>query len=193
MSSGDDAFPVVDFPDTEDDASSRRSRRRTRREQRRSAMHRGTQLNIVSLIDVFAVLVFFLLSGASITAGRYQQLPVAMPATAQAQNPEPESEPLLLSVTLLEDSVVVADHSGELARLPRTVEQSDLHRSLSDMLAGIKAANPDESHATLRVASGIAYADIVNVMDIISRFPGEARAMFPDISLGDVLAGEVIR
>lgn len=191
------AIDDVDVLPSDDEAfTSRCRRRRARRTQRRSRMHRGTQLNIVSLIDVFAVLVFFLLSGASITAGRYQQMELAMPTSSSALVEPPveqASAPLLLTVTLLQDHIVVADAGGELARFSLSESPEKTDRSLSEMLAGIKASHPQEQSATLRVASNIDYGKIVKVMDLLSRAPDSGAAMFPNISLGDALMAEVTR
>ena len=96
------------------------SRRKRRLERHQRMRARAVHLNIVSLIDVFAVLVFFLLTTASITAAKLNVVDLNLPSADQQLTPD--KPPLQLSVTLRKNELVVSDRNGALRRLANTPE-----------------------------------------------------------------------
>src|SRR3546814_2161790 len=87
---------------------SRQSRRLERHQRMRA---RAVSLNIVSMIDVFAVLVFFLLVSSSITAAKLNVINLNLPSPDQQTTPD--KPPLQLTITRSEE------HTSELQSLMR--------------------------------------------------------------------------
>lgn len=164
---------------------SRRARRLERHQRLRA---RAVHLNIVSLIDVFAVLVFFLLTTASITAAKLNIIDLNLPSADQKLTPD--KPPLQLTVTLRHGSLDVSDRAGGLRRLQNTPEGYNV-QALGDLLVNVKKSAPAETSVTLLLEPDIPYDDLIKVMDAARFTPAEARAaglpseMFPNVSLGD--------
>lgn len=168
---------------------SRRSRRLERHQRMRS---RSAALNIVSMIDVFAVLVFFLLVSSSITAAKLNVIDLNLPSANQQTRPD--KPPLQLTITLRKNGLDVSDRNGGLRRLDNTPEGYNL-QALADLLVEVKKSAPAENDLTLLLEADIPYDDLVRIMDTARFAPAEARAaglpaeMFPNVSLGDALTG----
>jgi biopolymer transport protein ExbD len=165
-----------------------RKARRTRRLQRHLRRGGNEELNIVSMIDVFAVLVFFLLTASSIAASRLNVLSLNLPTNDQST--PPEKLPLQLSISLLPGTLVVSDRNGAIRQLDNTPAGYNI-QALSEVLVEAKKAAPSENSITLLVAPDVPYEDVVKVMDAARLTPAEARdlglprELFPLISLGD--------
>lgn len=163
--------------------------RRRRLERNATLRLRTVHLNIVSLIDVFAVLVFFLLVNSSLAAARLNVIALELP-TVDAAPATPGGQALNLQVTLRADGLVVADRNGILRRIDRTVRGHDL-ALLSETLLQAKQAAPQERSLTLLLEPDTAYDDLVQVMDAARLVPpaartsGGPRELFPLIALGD--------
>lgn len=170
---------------------SRKSRRQDRHHRVRS---RAVELNIVSMIDVFAVLVFFLLVSSSLAASRLNVISLNLPSPDQAVTP-PEEQPLQLTITVRRDGLVVSDRKGALRSLANTPDGYNV-QALADVLVEAKKAAPAENSVTVLLEPDIAYDNLVKVMDAARLAPAEARAaglpreMFPNISIGDAAAPE---
>ncbi len=178
--------PAALVPDDGDDVP--RKARRSRRLSRHLKRGGSEELNIVSMIDVFAVLVFFLLVSSSITASRLNVLTLNLPSNDQT---EPDKEPpLQLSVTMLPDALVVSDRNGAVRKLDSTPAGYNIE-ALSEVLVSIKKAAPKETVITLLISPDVAYDNVVKVMDAARLAPSDAqklglpREMFPQISIGD--------
>lgn len=170
-----------------------KSPRHIRRMQRHNRMRaRAVHLNIVSMIDVFAVLVFFLLLSASLAADRLNALGLDLPSPDQAP---PQQQPQkVLTVVIRKDRLELADRSGAVKLIPNTAEGHDF-RTLANDLAAIKQAQPASEDITLLLESDVAYDVLVQTMDAARTLPygmqiGESRSrdMFPLISIGDAPA-----
>lgn len=167
-----------------------RQSRRLERHQRMRA--RAVSLNIVSMIDVFAVLVFFLLVSSSITAAKLNVISLNLPSPDQQI--KPDKPPLLLTVTLHKSSLDVSDRNGGLRHLDNTPEGYNL-QALADLLVEVKKTAPAEDTVTLLLEPDIPYDDLIRIMDTTRFTPAEARAaglpaeMFPNVSLGDAPGG----
>jgi len=173
--------------DDGDDAP--RKARRSRRLERHLKRGGAEELNIVSMIDVFAVLVFFLLVNSSIAASQLNVLSLNLPAADQTASP-PDDEKLALSVSILPDSLVVADRNGAVRKLDNTAEGYNVS-ALAETLVEIKKTAPKEDSITLLISPDVAYDDVVKVMDAARLTPAAAKSMglpsemFPLISIGD--------
>ncbi|MGH8447566.1 MAG: ExbD/TolR family protein [Solimonas sp.] len=149
-------------------------------------------LNIVSMIDVFAVLVFFLLVSSSITAAKLNVINLNLPSPDQQA--VPDKPPLQLTVTLRKNGLDVSDRNGSLRHLDNTPEGYNV-QALGDLLVEVKKTAPAENSVTLLLEADIPYDDLIRIMDAARFAPAEARAaglpleMFPNVSLGDAPKG----
>lgn len=171
--------------------SSRRNRRVERLARTRA---RAVHLNIVSLIDVFAVLVFFLLVSSSLAAARLNVISLNLPSPDQTQAPQDEV-PLQLTVTVRAGRLEVSDSRGAVRHLANTPAGYNV-QALSDLLVEAKKASPKENSVTVLMEPDIPYDVLVQIMDAARLTPAEARAgglpreLFPQISIGDAAAGD---
>lgn len=166
--------------------------RKNKREARLGKLRaRDNELNIVSMIDVFAVLVFFLLVSSSVAASRLNVIGLNLPSP-DALPPAPQEQPLALTVVLRAGGLTVSAR-GNAQDIPKTPEGYALD-ALSNFLVEVKKNNPTEQSITVLMEPEIAYDDLVRVMDAARLAPAEARAqglpreMFPSIALGDAAA-----
>jgi biopolymer transport protein ExbD len=154
---------------------------------------RPAELMLVPMIDIFTVLVTFLLMTAVFSRTVIMELKLPAPGNNFTEPPQG----LQLEVVLRKDSLVVQDRrTGVLNTLPRAADAKayDLAK-LSEYLQFVKSRYPDKTEATLLLEPEVPYDDLVQVMDSVriveQRSPsGQLVQMelFPDVSLGD--AGE---
>lgn len=166
-----------------------KSSHRIRRMQRMNRVRsRAVHLNLVSMIDVFAVLVFFLLLSASLAADRLNALNLDLPSPDASQAQQPKK---IVSVTIRKNELELSDLEGTLTHIPNNAGGRDLP-TLSARLSEIKLRKPSEEQITLLMEPDVAYEVLVQVMDAARTLPagvqlesGPSRDMFPLISIGD--------
>lgn len=154
---------------------------------------RPGELMLVPMIDIFTVLVTFLLMTAvfSRTVIMELKLPGADAAFAE---PPPGLE---LEVILRQGGIVVADRrGGVLESFGRADADADYDLDgLSQYLQFVKSKYPDKTDATLLLEKDISYDTLVQVMDTLriveqhqdgQLVQGE---LFPDVSIGDAPGG----
>jgi biopolymer transport protein ExbD len=148
---------------------------------------RPSELLLVPMIDIFTVLVTFLLMTAVFSKTVVLQL--NLPAS-QAEFKDPP-QGLQLEVLVRKDQIQVADrNTGPLATMPNVQTGYD-YATLTEYLKRVKAKFPDKTDATLLLESDIPYDILVQVMDHVRVFeveqgPTTVQAeLFPDISIGD--------
>ncbi|MBA4284599.1 MAG: biopolymer transporter ExbD [Xanthomonadaceae bacterium] len=172
------------FDDADDEA--RPQGRRARRLRRQLRLQRDDELNIVSMIDVFAVLMFFLLVTSSISAARLNVLALDLPARAAQADAAPARRP---SIRLLETALLADIGDGRVQRLDVT----DAPR-LAALLLRARQRAPRQDGIDLLVAPDVAYDRVVAVIDamravtpqaIAAGFPGE---LFPKLAIGEAVA-----
>ncbi len=163
--------------------------RKTRRMERHQKIRaRVVHLNIVSMIDVFAVLVFFLLVSSSIAAARLNVIGLNLPSPDVSV--KPDKEPLRLTVTVRKTGLAVTDRAGNQRDLANTPDGYNF-QALSDLLVEVKKSAPTEKGVTLLLEADVVYDNVVKLMDAVRLTPAEARAaglpkeLFPQISIGD--------
>jgi biopolymer transport protein ExbD len=144
-------------------------------------------LNIVPMIDMMVILVFFLIFTAVFSKTNILQLNLP----ASSTNPAPPLPPgLKLEVIVHPDGIVVNDrNSGPLKTLPNTANGYDLD-GLSLYMRQVKSQYPDMTDAIVLLSPNIAYDSLVQVMDAVRVYelpvqPFSKAELFPDISLGD--------
>jgi biopolymer transport protein ExbD len=153
-----------------------------------------SQLLLVPMIDIFTVLVTFLLMTAVFSRTVILQLDLPPPQT-EFKEPPPG---LQLEVMVRKDQLMVADrNSGPLHAVPNTPQGYD-YDALAEYLKFVKTKFPDKTDATILLEPDTAYDTLVQVMDHVRVFEvGEGAAtvqaeLFPDISIGDAPAAGVV-
>jgi biopolymer transport protein ExbD len=162
--------------------------RLARRQARNHARYRGrNEINIVPMLDIFTILLFFLIFTAVFSRTHIVELNLP----AKSSEPLRLPEGLVLEVVVRKDGLVVQDkNSGPLQPLPKTAQGYDFD-GLSAYLSRVKARFPDMKAATVLLEQDIPYDTIVATMDAVRSYVGTldgkpARGeLFPQISLGD--------
>ncbi len=150
------------------------------------------ELLLVPMIDIFTVLVTFLLMTAVFSRTVILQLNLPPPNTVFREPPPG----LQLEVMVRKDLLQVADrNSGPLATIPNTQTGYD-YGALTDYLKRVKAKFPDKTDATILLEPDTPYDTLVQVMDRVRVFEvnqgmsSVQAELFPDISIGDAPIAE---
>src|SRR5262249_40772117 len=152
------------------------------------------QLLLLPMIDIFTVLVTFLLMTAVFS--RTVILQLNLPASqTEFRDPPPG---LVLEVMVRKDQLQVADrNSGPLATLPNTAG-GDNYDGLTEDLKRVKAKFPEKTDATILLEPDTPYDTLVQVMDrgrVFGDGPGANLVqadLSPDISIGDAPATDSV-
>lgn len=146
-----------------------------------------SELLLVPMIDIFTVLVTFLLMTAVFSRTVIIELKLP-PANTEYKEPPPG---LQLEVVVRADSLLVDDaKSGPLAPFPNKDGAYDFD-GLSKYLQLVKSKFPDKTDATVLLDPNIPYDTMVQVMDRVRVLEVNAGLnvvqyeLFPDISIGD--------
>ena len=143
--------------------------RKQRRELRTNKLlSREAELNIVSMIDVFAVLVFFLLVSSSLAAQRLNVINLNLPAPDKTT--APEEQKLQLTAVVRKGVIEVSDSRGAVRNIVNTPEGYNL-QALSDLLVEVKKTKPSEQNIVLMMEADVVYDDMVKIMDAIRLTP----------------------
>jgi biopolymer transport protein ExbD len=170
----------------------RRTSYQARKMQRR--LRRPAELLLVPMIDIFTVLVTFLLMTAvfSRTVILQLNLPASM---ADASDPPPG---LQLEVMVRKDQLMVADrNSGPLRLIANKEDGSYNFDELTDYLKLVKYKYPEKTEATILLEPDTPYDTLVQVMDRVRLYETSEglstvqAELFPDISIGDAPAMNV--
>jgi biopolymer transport protein ExbD len=164
--------------------STRQARARLIRRLRRD---NGEALNLVPMIDIFTVLVTFLL----MTAVFYRTVILELNLPTAQNNDTPPPPTLQLEVLVRKAKIQVADRgSGLLQEFPNGAQGYDL-AALSGFLQRVKQRFPEKMDATILLEPDIPYDTLVQVMDtvrVVDQKQGERTVqaeLFPEISIGD--------
>jgi biopolymer transport protein ExbD len=150
--------------------------------------HQGRDdLNIVPMIDMMVILVFFLIFTAVFSKTNILQL--NLPAS---NNTTPLDLPkgLKLEVIIRPNDLVVNDrNSGPLKVLENTANGYDLE-NLSVFMRRVKSQYPAMTDATILPGPAVSYDTLVQVMDAVRIYqlpvaPFSKAELFPDIAIAD--------
>jgi biopolymer transport protein ExbD len=164
---------------------------------RNHAKYKGrNDLNIVPMIDMMVILVFFLLFTAVFSNTNVLELNLPAPNSSV---PDLEKG-LQLEVIVRQNGIEVADrNSGVLRMLPKKEGEYD-YAGLSSFLQDVKAKYPAVLAASVLLEPDIPYDVLVQTMDNTRVWQNRAGAglqnveLFPDISVGDApLTGAAAR
>jgi biopolymer transport protein ExbD len=157
------------------------------RVRRNHARYRGRhEINVVPMVDMMLILLFFLIFSAVFTKTNILELNLPGADTAVPDLPQG----LNLEVIIRKSGIEIADRgTGLLRTLPLTGEAYDL-KGMSDYLQLVKSRYPDKTDATILLEQDIEYDTLVKVMDTVRVFqvPGsqwDMAELFPDVSVGD--------
>ncbi|HEY5809820.1 MAG TPA: biopolymer transporter ExbD [Povalibacter sp.] len=157
------------------------------RVRRNHARYRGRhEINVVPMIDMMIILVFFLIFTAVFT--KTNVLELNLPGADSAVPDLPKG--LNLEIIVRKQVIEVADRgTGVLRTVPLAAEKYDL-QALSEYLKLVKSKYPDTLSATILLEQDVEYDTLVQVMDTVRVFavPGSQWAvaeLFPDVSVGD--------
>ena len=158
---------------------SRSARTALRREKRRKG---AGELNLVSMIDILTVLVFFLLvnsTGAAV-------LGINLPDDTKPAIPDPTHPPL--TVVIRSSALTLSEGARVLGEFGNAAEGYD-YKALTARLVEIKDARPDEKRIALRLEPSVSHDTLVQTMDAVRITPAQGgrilRELFPNIALGD--------
>jgi biopolymer transport protein ExbD len=150
--------------------------------------HKGRDdLNIVPMIDMMVILVFFLIFTAVFSKTNILQL--NLPASSDAV-PVDLPKTLKLEVIIRPNDIVVNDrNSGPLKLLPNTPSGVDLD-GLSEFIRRVKSQFPQMTDATILPSPATSYDTLVQVMDTVRVYqlpvaPFSKAELFPDIAIAD--------
>ncbi|MGH8528428.1 MAG: ExbD/TolR family protein [Nevskiales bacterium] len=168
-----------------------RAARRLHRRHHQSLAPPGL-LNLTSMIDIFTVLLFFLLVYAA-------ELAIFTPLSVLKLNlPGPQAQatpvtpPLQIEIVLRRAGMELLRNGASVQRIPRRKDGAD-YLALAQQLRQLKLESPVTREIVLRPEPQIAYEELVQVMDAarvgapLSPAPAGAE-LFPDIRIGDAPA-----
>jgi biopolymer transport protein ExbD len=164
------------------------ARRRKRQKEQQHETDIMEILNLTPLMDVFTVLVVFLLITAVFTSITIMELSVPTSAGAAAA-----SQPnFAIEVIVRKTGLEIANGRSVEAVIPKKDDKYDLEK-LSELLRALKAQYPGKEDATVLMEPKVEYDYLVQVMDAVRgaevRTPGVKEAikivLFPKISIGD--------
>ena len=149
---------------------------------------KGGELMLVSMIDIFTVLVTFLLMTAIFS--RTVVLDLKLPSN-NASIPElPQG--LNLEIIVRADSLTVADRgTGPLHAMPKTAQGGYDLAGLTQFLKLLKGRYPDKVDATILLEPQISYDTLIQIMDRTRVVEVNAglhtiqAELFPNVSIGD--------
>ena len=148
--------------------------------------HGRDDLNIVPMIDMMVILVFFLIFTAVFSKTNILQLNLPASNTVPTELPKG----LKLEVIVRDNDIVINDrNSGPLKTLANTASGYDLD-SLSEFMRRVKSQFPQMTDATILLAPAITYDTMVQVMDTVRVYqlpvaPFSKGELFPDIAIAD--------
>jgi biopolymer transport protein ExbD len=155
---------------------------------RNHAKYKGRHdLNIVPMIDMMVILVFFLLFTAVFSNTNILELNLPAPNSSVPDLPKG----LNLEVIVRQNAIEVADRgTGVLKTVPKKDNEYD-YAALSDFLQQVKAKYPDTTAASVLLEPNIQYDVLVQTMDTTRVWLDRGGVglqkvnLFPDISVGD--------
>ena len=145
-------------------------------------------LNLTPLMDIFTVLVVFLLITAVFTSITIMELSVPTNAGGSASN-RPN---FAIEVIVRKAGLQIANGSSVEAAIPKKEDKYDIEL-LSKMLLRLKAKYPEKEDATILMEPDIKYDYLIEIMDAVRgaevRPEGsnevKKTVLFPTISIGD--------
>ena len=157
------------------------------RNKHRHLTRKPAELMLVPMIDIFTVLVTFLLMTAVFS--RITIVELDLPSAAAA----PATAPVFrLEVVVRKEGIELTNGTTVIAAIPKVNGDYDL-KTLSELALSVKRDHPDEDNASVLLEPAVAYDDLIQVMDAVRSTdapqPGDTKytrvALFKNIAVGD--------
>jgi biopolymer transport protein ExbD len=138
-------------------------------------VRKPTELMLVPMIDIFTVLVTFLLMTAVFS--RLAIVELDLPSAASAEPSEPMFR---LEVIVREQGFELTNGSALIATIPKLQGEYDLN-TLSQLALSLKRDHPDAQNASVLLEPEIAYDYLIQTMDAIrsTELPGAPSTELP--------------
>ena len=140
------------------------------RKNRARRMRKPTELMLVPMIDIFTVLVTFLLMTAVFS--RITIVELNLPSSASAGVSEPTFR---LEVIVRKQGFELTNGTAFIAAIPKVDGNYDL-KTLSELALSLKRDYPEADDASVLLEPEIAYDDLIQVMDAIRSTEAPAAA-----------------
>jgi biopolymer transport protein ExbD len=137
------------------------------------------ELLLVPMIDIFTVLVTFLLMTA--VFARITVLQLDLPSAADGNSAEPTFR---LEVIVRKDGLELTNGATQIATLPTTNGKYDL-KTLSDFALSLKREYPDVDSASVLMEPDVEYDNLIQVMDAIRSRETPAASPAGETGTGD--------
>src|SRR5262245_44851484 len=124
-------------------------------------VRKPAELLLVPMIDIFTVLVTFLLMTAVFS--RITIVELDLPSSASAAPSEPNFR---LEVIVRHEGLELTNGRALIAAIPKVDGNYDL-KTLSELALSLKRDYPDANDASVLLEPDIAYDDLIQVMDAI--------------------------
>jgi len=154
-------------------------------------IRKPTELLLVPMIDIFTVLVTFLLMTAVFS--RITIVELDLPSAAGGVVSEPTFR---LEVIVRNEGLEVTNGSALIATVPKVEGEYDL-KTLSQLVMSLKRDYPDAENASVLLEPNIEYDYLIRVMDVVrsaevpvADLSGTTASESGDESLGDEVEGQ---
>ena len=145
------------------------------RKRYKRAPRKATELMLVPMIDIFTVLVTFLLMTAVFS--RITIVELQLPSAKSTTTAAPRFR---LEVIVRDQGLELTNGSALIATIPKVNGAYDL-KSLAELAIALKRDNPDADDASVLMEPTIAYDHLIQVMDAIrsAEMPADPNAATP--------------
>jgi biopolymer transport protein ExbD len=124
-------------------------------------MRKATELNLVPMIDIFTVLVTFLLMTAVFSRITIVELDLPSAASTTVATPQ-----FRLEVIVREEGFELTNGTSLIATIPKVDGAYDL-KKLGELVLALKRDYPDADDASVLLQPEIEYDDLIQVMDVV--------------------------
>jgi biopolymer transport protein ExbD len=136
-------------------------------------MRKATELNLVPMIDIFTVLVTFLLMTAVFSRITIVELDLPSAASASVEPPQ-----FRLEVIVRKEGFELTNGTALIATIPKVNDAYDL-KSLADLVLSLKRDYPTADDASVLLQPEIEYDNLIQVMDVVrsAELPADSEAV----------------
>ncbi len=131
------------------------------RRKHRHPQRKATELMLVPMIDIFTVLVTFLLMTAVFSRITIIELDLPSSNTAVAATP-----PFRLEVIVRKEGFELTNGTALIATIPKVDGAYDM-KTLGELVVSLKSDYPDSDDASVLLQPDIDYDNMIQVMDVI--------------------------
>jgi biopolymer transport protein ExbD len=145
-------------------------------------VRKPTELMLVPMIDIFTVLVTFLLMTAVFS--RITILQLDLPSADAGGAPSPPE--FRLEVIVRESGFELTNGTTLIAALPKVEGEYD-YKTLTELAAQLKRENPDVDDASVLLERQVKYDYLIQVMDAIRnvQVSGSTFELFTNVAVGE--------